>query len=165
VWNRADITETRMKVYRALILPKFLYVKRWQFTNAMQDSWTTWTRQALWKSLAEDGKTRSLTKGCWVKLDLSSIHLCTDAVIALLGRSRGSHARTSVGWGTTIWGTAAWKTLPKKHLRGTLKTFKRIVSKLTVPKMWQNERLPKNNNYYECCRMITNTLDMIIITR
>jgi hypothetical protein len=32
---------------------------------------------------------------------------------------------------------------------------------LDVPQMWQNERLQQKNDY-RCCRMITNTLDMII---
>jgi hypothetical protein len=32
---------------------------------------------------------------------------------------------------------------------------------LDVPKMWQNERLQLKNDRW-CCRMITNTLDMII---
>jgi hypothetical protein len=35
---------------------------------------------------------------------------------------------------------------------------------LDVPKMWQNKRLQLKNDY-KCCRMITNTLDMIIITK
>jgi large-conductance mechanosensitive channel len=47
--------------------------------------------------------------------------------------------------------------------------IKGIVSKLTVkildvPKMWQNERLQQKNDY-KYCRMITNTVDMIIITK
>jgi hypothetical protein len=48
----------------------------------------------------------------------------------------------------------------------TSDTWPKIVSDkiLDVPKMWQNERLqPKND--YKCCRMITNTLGMIIITK
>jgi hypothetical protein len=35
---------------------------------------------------------------------------------------------------------------------------------LDVPKMWENDRL-QQKNVYKCCRMITNTLDMIIITK
>jgi hypothetical protein len=47
--------------------------------------------------------------------------------------------------------------------------IKGIVSKLTtkfleVPEMWQNESLQQKNDF-KCCRMITNTLDMIIIAK
>jgi hypothetical protein len=35
---------------------------------------------------------------------------------------------------------------------------------LDVPQMWQNERLQLKSDY-KCCRMITNTLNMIKITK
>jgi hypothetical protein len=51
----------------------------------------------------------------------------------------------------------------KRNFLAPEKFFKGIVSKLTI-KMWQNERLQQKNNY-KCCRMVTNTLDMIMIAK
>jgi hypothetical protein len=36
---------------------------------------------------------------------------------------------------------------------------------LDVPKMWQNERLQQQMTTSDVNRMITNTLDMIVITK
>jgi hypothetical protein len=58
-----------------------------------------------------------------------------------------------------------WDVKFSRHLKNNI-VIKGIVSKLTIKfwvsqKMWQNERLQHKNDY-KCCRMITNTLDMII---